>query len=105
MARESASEFATAGVGATIGSLIVVQGVAVIVSLYHIITNRFTIPTINRHRAEGLEEGRAEGLEEGLLAGKERANKAWREWLRQRDDANDQGRPFDEPPPDQRDSQ
>ena len=46
----------------------------------------------------GLEEGRAEGLEEG----EERANRAWRDWLRDREEAESEGRPFDEPPPDQR---
>ena len=93
MARESASEFAAVGVGAAIGSLIAVQGVAIIVSLYHIITNRFTIPAIEQHREEGREEGRAEG--------EDRANRAWREWNQRRLDHEAQGIPFDEPPPDQ----
>jgi hypothetical protein len=97
LARESATEFASVGVGAAIGSLIAVQGVALIVSLYHLITNRFTRPIIEEHRQEGREEGREEGLE--------RANQAWREWLRRRDEAAAEGRPFDEPPPDQRNSQ
>ena len=102
LARGTAAQFAPVGVGAAIGSLIAVQGVAIIVSLYHIITNRFVLPTIERHREEGrmegLEEGRAEGLEEG----EERANRAWRDWLREREEAEAEGRPFNEPPPDQR---
>ena len=93
LARESASEFAAVGVGAAIGSLIAVQGGAIILSLYHIITNRFTKPIIEEHREEGREEGRFQG--------EQRANKAWREWLTRRDEAEDQGIPFDEPPPDQ----
>ena len=61
LSRESASEFAAVGVGTAIGSLIAVQGVALIVSLYHLITNRFTLPAIEQHREEGREEGRKEG--------------------------------------------
>ena len=97
MARESASEFAAVGVGAAIGSLIAMQGVAIIVSLYHIITNRFTMPAIEKHRKQGREEGITEGME--------KSNQAWREWLRRREEADAEGRPFDEPPPDQRDTQ
>ena len=93
LSRESASEFAPVGVGTAIGSLIVVQGVALIVSLYHIITNRFVLPTIERHR------------EEGRMEGEERANRAWRDWLREREEAEAEGRPFNEPPPDQREDQ
>ena len=92
LARETAAEFAAVGVGAAIGSLIAMQGVAIIVSLYHIITNRFTIPAIEKHRAEGREEGQ------------EQANQAWREWLRRREEAEAEGRPFDEPPPGQREA-
>ena len=92
LARESASQFAPVGVGTAIGSLIAVQGVAIIVSLYHIITNRFVLPTIERHREEGREEG------------EERANRAWRDWLKEREEAEAEGRPFNEPPPDQRES-
>ena len=59
-------------------------------SLYHIITNRFTTPIIEKHRAEGRAEGRSE------------TNEAWREWNRRRMDAESQGTPFDEPTPDGR---
>ena len=39
---------------------------------------------------------------EGLEEGEERANRAWRDWLREREEAEAEGRPFNEPPPDQR---
>ncbi len=79
-------------------------------SLYHIITNRFTTPIIEKHRAEGRTEGREEGREEGRTEGREEGreegrtetNEAWRQWNRRRMDAELQGRPFDEPPPDER---
>lgn len=100
LARDSASDFASVGVGAAIGSVIAIQGVALVVSLYHIITNRFTKPIIEEHQARGRAEGREEGREEGL----ERANQAWREWLERRDEALANGIPFDEPPPDQRET-
>ena len=106
LARESASEFAAVGVGAAIGSLIAVQGVAIVMSLYHIITNRFTTPIIEKHReegrTEGREEGRTEGRVEGRTEGRSETNEAWREWNRRRMDAESQGAPFDEPPPDER---
>ena len=105
LARETASEFATVGVGAAIGSLIAVQGVALIMSLYHLITNRFTVPIIEQHREEGRKEGREEGREEGLAEGRDEglaeSNAAWRAWNQRRIDAEAEGRPFDEPPPDQ----
>jgi hypothetical protein len=97
LARESATEFASVGVGAAIGSLIAVQGVALIVSLYHLITNRFTRPIIEEHRQEGREEGRMEGIAEGM----EKSNRAWSEWNQRRMDHEAQGIPFGETPPDQ----
>ena len=54
LARATAAEFAAAGVGAAIGSLIAVPGVALIMSLYHFITNCFTIPAIRAHEAQGI---------------------------------------------------
>ena len=37
---------------------------------------------------------------EGLAQGRAEANKAWREWLRRRAEAEANGQSFDEPPPD-----
>ena len=88
LARATAAEFAAAGVGAAIGSLIAVPGVALIMSLYYFITNRFTIPAIQAHEARGREEGR------------EWANRAWSEWNQRRLAHEAQGIPFNEPPPD-----
>ena len=92
LARATATAFAPAGVGAAIGSLIAVQGVALIVSLYHFITNRFTIPAIQAHEARGREEG--------IIQGAEQANRAWSEWNQRRLTHEAQGTPFLEPPPD-----
>ena len=69
-------------------------------AIYHAITNRFTKPVIEEHIAQGREEGREEGVVEGV----EKSNRAWREWLRRREEAETAGIPFDEPPPDRRDA-
>ena len=47
-------------------------------------------------RTEGREQGRAEGREQGLAE----SNKAWREWLRRKEEAEANGQPFNEPAPD-----
>lgn len=52
-------------------------------SLYEALVNRFVMPVIEAHKAQG----RAEGLAE------------WREWNQRRLDAEAQGIPFDEPQP------
>ena len=56
-------------------------------SLYEALVNRFVMPVIEAHKAQG----RAQGLEIGQAE--------WREWNQRRMDAKDQGRSFDEPPP------
>lgn len=40
--------------------------------------------------------------EEGIAEGEEKANKAWDEWLRRMQEAQRDGKPFDEPPPSSR---
>ena len=93
IARETASEFAAVAVGAAIVTLLAVQGGYIIMmAIYHAITNRFTKPVIEEHIAQGRAEG------------EERANQAWAKWNQRRLDAEAQGLPFDEPPPDQQPS-
>ena len=63
--------------------------------------------TRERARAEGLEEGKKAGLETGLEAGKKAGRQAgmheqhklWVQWLDRRRQAEENGLPFDEPPP------
>ena len=64
-------------------------------SLYEALVNRFVIPVIEAHKAEGYAEGYPEGYAEGL----ELARSEWREWHQRCMEAGAQGRPFDEPPP------
>ena len=47
-------------------------------------------------------EGRVEGKVEGKAEGVAEANKAWDEWLRRMQEAQRDGKPFDEPPPSSR---
>ena len=54
-------------------------------------------------REEGLAEGRKEGLTEGERVGRSKANKAWRSWLERRAEAEAEGRPFTDPPPEDAD--
>lgn len=87
LTREAAAEFAPAGIGIAIATLAALQGVATVMAIYQYITNRFTKPIIEKHQAEGREEGRAE------------ANQEWQSWNRRRLLAAANGQPFDEPPP------
>ena len=64
-------------------------------SLYQAIVNRYVIPVIEKHKAEGRAQGRAQGLEQGL----EQAHEEWIAWNRRRVEAKRQGRDFDESPP------
>ena len=74
-------------------------------AIYQYITNRFTLPVIERHLAQGREEGREEGIEEGreqgIEEGRAEANQKWQAWNRRRMDAAANNLPFDEPPPGQ----
>ena len=60
-------------------------------SLYQAIVNRFVIPVIEAHKAEG----RAEGLERGI----EQTRAEWQAWNERRLAAEREGREFGEPPP------
>ena len=55
---------------------------------------------LRRRHAEGKEEGREEGRVEGRIEGEQRANNRWADWNNRRMEAEAEGRPFDEPPPD-----
>ena len=72
----------------TVGDLI--GGFIVVTARY--LGNKFVKPLIEKRREEGRVEGRVEGkAEERLL---------WSEWNRRREEAEANGFPFSEPPPD-----
>ena len=56
-------------------------------SLYQLVVNRFVIPVIEAHKAEGHKQGRAEVRAE------------WRAWNEHRLAAEREGRKFTEPTP------
>ena len=51
------------------------------------LTNKFVKPVIEKHRAEGRDEGRDE------------ERRMWTDWNTRRLEAEKNGEPFDEPPP------
>ena len=57
--------------------------------------NKFVQPLIERHKAEGREEGMTTGIATGEAAERRR----WTEWNSRRVEAERAGVPFDEPPP------
>ena len=85
------TEFATAGVAIAIISMVLTRAVnttgELMMTLYQTMVNRFVVPVIEAHKAEGREEGRAEAMAE------------WRDWNERRLAAERSGREFGEPPP------
>ena len=68
-------------------------------SLYQAMVNRFVIPVIESHKAEGRAEGVKEGLERGLEKGRAETQAEWRAWNARRLTAEHEDREFVEPPP------
>jgi len=84
-------DFSELGAGLAMVAMLLTRPVNVMgevaMSVYHAIVNRYVIPVIEKHKAEGRVEGRAEEREE------------WRAWNRRRIEAEKQGRKFDKSPP------
>ena len=109
------ADLGTVGVGAAIVSMLLARAVnmvgGILLSLYQAMVNRFVIPVIEEHKAQGREEGlaeginrgRAEGIEagraEGIEAGRDKAMAEWMAWNQRRLAAERAGQAFDEPPP------
>ena len=68
-------------------------------SLYQFVVNRYVIPVIEGHKAEGREQGRAEGRVEGREQGLAEARSEWQAWNERRLAAEREGREFTEPTP------
>ena len=88
-------DFSDVGAGLAMVAMLLTRPVNVMgevaMSVYQAMVNRYVIPVIEKHRAEG----RAEGHAEGRALERER----WRAWNRRRIDAEKRGRKFDESPP------
>ena len=84
-------QFSDVGAGVAMVAMLLTRPANVMgeitMSVYQAMVNRFVLPVIEKHKAEGRTEGRAEEREE------------WQAWNRRRIDAEKQGRKFDESPP------
>ena len=78
---------------ATTIALDIVGGTIMVTARY--LENKFVKPLIERHKAEGREEGITAGIATGEAAERRR----WTEWNARRIEAERAGVPFDEPPP------
>ena len=93
-------QFSGVGTGAAMAAMLLTRpvnvtgGIAVSIatSVYQAMVNRYVIPVIEKHKAEGRAEGRVEG--------RAAERKAWRAWNRRRVEAEQRGQQFDEAPPD-----
>ena len=96
-------QFSDVGMGAAMAAMLLTRPVnmmgEVAMSVYHAIVNRYVIPVIEKHKAEGRAEGLEKGLAKGLEKGRAKEREDWRAWNRRRIDAEMQGRKFDESPP------
>ena len=84
-------EFGKVGIGTAMLAMLLTRPVNMMggtaMSLYQVMVNRYVIPVIEKHKAEG----RAQGLEQ--------AHEEWIAWNRRRVEAKRQGRDIDESPP------
>ena len=84
-------DFSDVGAGLAMVAMLLTRPVnmmgEVAMSVYHAIVNRYVIPVIEKHKAEGRAEGQAAEREK------------WWAWNRRRIEAEKQGRIFDESPP------
>ena len=109
------ADLGTVGAGVAIVSMLLARAVnmigGILLSLYQAMVNRFVLPVIEEHKAQGREEGRALGREEGLAEGidvghtagieegRYKAMTEWTAWNQRRLAAELAGQAFAEPPP------
>ena len=85
------ADFGTVGIAITIVAMLLTRAVnktgELLMSLYQFVVNRYVIPVIEGHKAEGREQGLAEARAE------------WQAWNERRLAAEREGREFTEPTP------
>ncbi len=93
------AEYGEVGVGMVMLAMLLTRPVnwmgETVMTFYQAMVNRYVIPVIEKHKAEGRAEGLAQGREQGIME----AHGEWAEWNRRRVDAERRGRDFDEAPP------
>ncbi len=96
-------QFSDVGAGVAMVAMLLTRPVNVMgeitMSVYQAMVNRYVLPVIEKHKAEGRAEGRVEGRVEGRAKGRAEEREEWQAWNRRRIDAEKQGRKFDESPP------
>ena len=97
------ADFGTVGLAITIVAMLLSPAVnktgELLMSLYQFVVNRYVIPVIEAHKAEGRQQGRTEGRTEGRRQGRAEARAEWRAWNERRLAAEREGREFAESPP------
>ena len=105
------ADFGAVALAITIVAMLLARAVnktgELLMSLYQFVVNRYVIPVIEAHKAEGREEGRIEGRiegrAEGRVEGREQgfaeARAEWQLWNERRLAAEREGREFTELPP------
>ena len=101
------AEFGTVCIAITIVAMLLTRVVnktgELLMSLYQFVVNRYVIPVIEAHkaegRAEGRDQGRTEGRTEGRAEGRAEARAEWQAWNERRLAAEREGREFTEPTP------
>jgi MFS superfamily sulfate permease-like transporter len=78
-------------------SIAIIEGIPMVFA--HFIRQRHREQGREEGRTEGRTEGREEGREEGLQRGEATRQNLWEEWNGRRLLAEQNGQPFDEPPP------
>ena len=97
------ADFGTVGIAITIVAMLLTRAVnktgELLMSLYQFVVNRYVIPVIEEHKAEGRAEGLAQGRTEGRDQGRAEERAEWQAWNERRLAAERQGREFTEPTP------
>lgn len=113
------AEFSSVVVGTAVVALLLTRPVnllgGMLMTMYQAMMNRFVIPVIEAHKAEGRAEGFTQGLQEGREAGLQAGHEAglqagleegratertaWLAWNARRTEAMRSGVNFTEPPP------
>ena len=99
----NAEELTQTGLSTAITALVAISVLGYAMIPYQAMVNKYVRPIIRRHEERGIaigeERGIAIGEERGRKQGEQAQQQLWEEWLRSKTEHEEQGIPFDEPPP------
>ena len=119
----NAEELTQTGLSTAITALVAISVLGYAMIPYQAMVNKYVRPIIRRHEERGIAIGEERGEERGIAIGEERGEERgiaigeergeergrkqgeqaqqqlWEEWLRRKTEREEQGLPFDEPPP------